>query len=183
MSKPNISLAGPRGLRVEDNVLRYEYEFYSSSPSNAYQRLSFMLPMAFDRHWAFEQYWYGMFRIDKHPKSLSGEFKSTLFRLFWLAEQGELEFEEDAIYTKNVSRKELHNHALGSAYRRHAILKAFRDDHVHSLQQCLPITLQMSIIILRSSNLWISEKFILLFRLLGMFAIKVLPCELRATRL
>jgi hypothetical protein len=138
-----------------------------------------MLPMAFDRHWAFEQYWYGLFRVRNHPSRLSGDFKSTLFRLFWLAEQGEIVFAEKAIYTKSVTSKELIAHIKGSAYRRHPWLKIFRDDHIHSMQQCLPIAMQMSVIILPSTNLSIRQKAALLIRLYITFIAKVVPCELR----
>jgi len=180
ISNNKASLAGPRGLRVEDGVLKYEYEFYASPPSSAFQRLSYMLPMAFDKHWAFEQYWYGLFRVENHPTRLSGDFKSTIFRLFWLAEQGEIEHTEKAIFIKSVTSQELLNHKRGTAYRRHSILRIFRDDHCHSAQQCIPITLQMSRIIIKSKNLSAKEKLILICRLYLLFTLKVIPYEFKA---
>lgn len=179
ISNSKASLAGPRGLRIENGLLKYEYESYSSPPSSAFQRLSYMLPMAFDKHWAFEQYWYGLFRVQNHPMYLSGDFKSTIFRLFWLAEQGEIVHGEKAIFIKSVTSQELLNHKRGAAYRRHSILRIFRDDHCHSAQQCIPITLQMSKIIIKSKNLKASEKLILIFRLYFLFTLKVIPCELK----
>lgn len=180
ISNNKASIAGPRGFRVENGVYKYEYEFYASGPSSAFQRLNYMLPMVFDKHWAFEQYWYGLFRIVNHPMRLSGDFKSSIFRLFWLAEQGEIEHSEKAIFIKSVTSQELLNHKLGNAYRRHSILRIFRDDHCHSAQQCIPITLHVSKIIIKSKNLSSTEKLILISRLYLVFTLKVVPYEVKA---
>jgi glycosyltransferase involved in cell wall biosynthesis len=175
---PKASMIGGRGIRYLDNQLWYNYEYHTSEGKTCFERLSALLPLAFNNHWVFEQYWYGLFRIKKHPPALSLDFKSTLFRIFWLSEQGPLGHAPKAIYTKHTTSKELESHQAGSAYRRHRILSLFRDDHLQSVQQCLPICFQITAIISKSKNLNAVEKLLLIKSLWSDFAVKCLDCEI-----
>jgi glycosyltransferase involved in cell wall biosynthesis len=172
-----IALAGGQGIRFLEGNFWYNYNSYSNYEESCYCRLASLIPLVFDKHWVFEQYWAGLFRVQMHPSEISLDFKSTLFRIFWVSEQGSIVYEPNAIYKKNTSNKELENHAKGHAYRRHILLKLFRDDHLHSVQQCLPVSIQISAILLKSRNLNSAEKIQLLFLLWISFVRICIPCE------
>lgn len=176
-NSPSASLIGGRGIRYLNGKFWYNYESWISEGLSCFERLSRLLPLAFDQHWIFEHYWYGLFRAKMHPPRLSLDFKSTLHRLFWLSEQGALVHAPGAVYIKHTTSSELHSHRLGSAYRRHKVLAMFRDDHLQSVQQCLPISIQLTSIILRSKNLSLFEKVVLAKRLWSCFAVKCASCE------
>lgn len=154
----SISMVGAVGDRHKEGKHWYYYETYSSLGKSCFCRLKELIPLAFFYHWKFEQYWYGIFQVSMHPKSLSGDFKSTLYRFFFLSEKGYFAHAPLATYTKHTTENELKNHALGSAYRRHKLLSLFKDNDVRSLQQCLPISWQMSVIVCGSVNLSFTQK-------------------------
>ena len=174
---PNASMVGGQGIRYLDGEFWYNYDTHISEGLSCSDRLSNLLSLAFDNHWVFEQYWYGLFRINKHPTTLSLDFKSTLYRIIWLSEQGSIAYAPNAVYIKHTTSKELESHRLGLAYRRHWALGIFRDDHINSVQQCLPISIQITDIIFQSKNLSNFDKAVLAKRLWTRFGEKCIACE------
>ena len=164
-----VSLIGPCSDRYLDGEYWLTYKNWDSRGKSTFQRLYDLIPDGYIYHWRFEQYLHGIFKIGKDKIRVSRDFKSQFKMFFEFSSQGELMNAEEVKLIKNTSKEEIEKYKTGSVYRRHFLLRPFRDDHVRSIQQCTPIFFQMMVTILACKSLTISEKSKLIIRNLKYF--------------
>lgn len=151
-------LIGPSCDRYLDGQYWLTYDNWSSAGQSTYERLDRLIPDAFTYHWRFEQYFSGVFVRDAAPKQLSKDFKRQFHFFFVLSERGALVHASELRLIKHTTKENLACHASGIYYRRHRSLRWFGWEKVESIQQCVPITLQMLKTIITSSKLSVGEK-------------------------
>jgi glycosyltransferase involved in cell wall biosynthesis len=146
-----VSLIGPRCDRYLDGNFWYSYATWDSRGKPTFERLKDLISDAFNYHWRFEQYIYGIFKIKDLNYKVSRDFKSQFHLFFLLSSKGELMCAPEIVLQKHTTNEELEKYKSGSTYRRHSVLKCFNDKDVNSIQQCTPIFFQMLFIILKSN--------------------------------
>jgi glycosyltransferase involved in cell wall biosynthesis len=151
-------LAGPSCDRYLEGEYWLTYENWDNRGKSTYTRLKELIPDAFVYHWRFEQYMYGVFKRNFSKYKISPDFKSQFHFFFSISEKGEILHIPDLKIQKNTTKEELKKYSKGEVYRKYKILRFFSFWGVQSLQQCIPITIQMLFIISTSKNLSNFEK-------------------------
>lgn len=169
IENPNVALIGPKCERYLEGKYWLTYENWDSRGKTTFERLHELIPDAFIYHWRFEQYIYGIFKLKGLKYKVSPTFKSQFHMFFLLSSKGELMNANEITLTKNTSQEELDKYKTNPMYKRYEILKLFNDNGVKSMQQCVPITLQMLKIIIISKRLSFKEKYKLIVQCLYLF--------------
>lgn len=186
IDNPNVTLIGPCCDRHRNGKYWYTYENWDSRGKATYLRLRELIPDAFTtQHARFEQYMYGVFKISGIRYKVSPTFKSQFHMFFYLSCKGELMNAPEITTIKNTTDAEVRKHKTNpkGLYTRYWILKFFNDRTYRSIQQCLPIGLQMSQMILLEKSLSLIEKVKLISLISYHFVNISLRDEYRARRL
>ena len=168
-AEKNAVLVGPCGERFVDGRYAFTYDNWSNLGQSAYERLRNLIPNGFTQHWRFEQYWYGLFLRAAAAKHVSNEFKAAFHHFFVLAEAGAIIHAPELKLVKHSTRQKFQSYGRGDVYRKHWALRCFGGDVGESVQQCVPITLQMLQTILGSKRLSAKEKVRLVARTIRLF--------------
>ncbi|MEI6141744.1 MAG: glycosyltransferase family 2 protein [Mariniphaga sp.] len=166
---PEATLVGPSCDRYLDGEFWLTPDNWSSEGQKTYERLSTLMPDGFNCHWRFEQYLSGLFLLEAAPNHVSKDFKSQFHHFFVLSEAGSIIHAPELKLIKHTDQENIRKYTTGEIYRRHWILKFFGWDTVESVQQCMPITLQMLRTIIGSKRLTIKEKYKLIAQCVHLF--------------
>jgi len=168
---PDAVLVGPKCDRYLDGKFWYSYDNFSSKGLSTYERLKELILDGLISHDRFEQYFTGIFLLSASPLKVSEEFKEQFYLFFALSEKGTILHAPELHCVKHTTQEQLdrynfeRNFNARSTDRHHFLLRFFS----RNMKECLPITLQMMNIIIRSKNLSIPEKFKLLARCFYLF--------------
>jgi len=179
LKNPNVSLIGPKCDRYLEGKFWFTYENWDSRGKTTFARLHELIPDAFRYHWRFEQYMYGIFRIKGSNFKMSPTFKGQFYMFFTFSCQGELMNANGITLVKNTTPEEIESYRSNPIYKRYKILRFFDDSNSKSIQQCAPIGLQMSGMIVRNSSLTILERFKLIGRIIKYFFLVSVKYETR----
>jgi glycosyltransferase involved in cell wall biosynthesis len=177
---PGAVLVGPKSDRYLNGKFWYSYDNFSSNGLSAYERLKQLIPDGLISHDRFEQYFNGVFLLSASPLKVSEEFKEQFYLFFALSEKGAILHAPELHCIKHTTQEQLdrynfeRNFYAHAGNRHHSMLRFFS----RNMKECLPITLQMMNIIIRSKNLTIPEKFKLLTRCFHLFCKNTLIAEI-----
>ncbi|MEI6142862.1 MAG: glycosyltransferase family 2 protein [Mariniphaga sp.] len=163
------TLVGPSADRYMDRDFWSTYENWDSRGLNTYVRLKNLMEDAFVYHWRFEQYFSGLWLLALGPKKVSADFKTLFYHFFVLSEAGELLHAPELKLIKHTDQENIKRYSTGELYRKHWLLKFFGWNNVESVQQCVPITLQMLRTIIGSKRLNMKEKYKLIAQCVRLF--------------
>jgi glycosyltransferase involved in cell wall biosynthesis len=179
---PGAVLVGPRCDRYLNGKYWYTYDDFSSIGLSTYERLKQLIPDGFISHDRFEQYFNGVFLLSAAPLRLSEDFKEQFYLFFALSEKGTILNAPELHCIKHTTQEQLdrynfeRNFNARTSDRHHSLLRFFS----RNMKECLPITLQMMDIIIRSKNLIIPEKSRLLAMCFYLFCKYTLLAEIKS---
>lgn len=184
---PEIVLVGPGGDRYMDGRFWYRYANYSNLGTSVYERLRGLIFIIYSSPNAFEQYFFGLFKVAPLLDCLwtDGEFyfKGAASMFFRLAEQGYIHCAPEVTVKKYNEKSDIIKWHEAKYYDRPLRYKIAGA----KVEKLLPRTLDIIATVLKSKRLSATEKARLVGLCLAQFAGAVasskLPLSKRIARL